>query len=1031
MNKDIQVNNNAPQSGRLGKMGRYALLTGASTMVLAAFSSTAFAQEDVKDEIIATGIRSSLEKSMDIKRSADGVVDAISAEDMGKFPNTNLAEALQRITGVSISRVNGEGSEVTVRGFGGGFNLVTLNGRAMPTANVATVGGDQSSDFATGTSRSFDFSNLASEGVAGLEVYKTGRAEIPSGGLGATINIKTLRPLDSSGTQGSISVKAMHDTGVDRGSSITPEVSGLYSWADDSDTFGVSLFGSYQKRETTTRSASVNNWNINRGSFFTDPANGRVNAGTTINNAPSATQLVSYPNDSRYHVSEIERERINGQLTLQFRPTDTLNVTGDFTYAENKVDEQRTDQTNWFNRPFGTVTFDSNPLLGTTVFLAETLNGVKDMGFEQQYRATKDKLESFGVNAEWDASERLSFVLDLHSSKARSNPNNPNGVSSTLVSMGAPVIAAHSVDFSSGFPVQSYTLNDALRGNGNGVLDVGDLGSQIARTIASSQEHKIDEIRLDGAYDFAGESRLSFGGDYRTSKMTQRRLQTQQTLGDWGINNPGDVNQYASGLVEEYCLSCLFDDYGVGQADVAFRANAADLYTSLSSAYAGLGNAVGVTNDDLNVVEEDIWSVYAQFAMEPTFLGRPAHLLAGVRYENTDVNSSALFAVPTNIVWASDNDFVRTTSASPVSVEDSGSYNNLLPSLDFSVDVTDDIVTRVSWSKTIARPGYGSLFAADTAGNPPRPTALGGIATGSRGNAGLLPLESSNFDASAEWYYAPSSYVSFGVYEKRVRNFEGIGQVTGNLFGLRDPSSGAAGTRSGAARDELSALGADPTDVNLFTMTALIDQMGLAAATALFQANFSNGALDQAFVDSTFGAYDVTANAADPLFDFEITQPINNREAKIYGFEVAGQHFFGDTGFGVAGSYTAVYGDVEIDVNADPSVDQFALLGLSDTYNITGIYEKNGISARVTYNWRDEYLAQTNRGGGNRNPVFNEAFGQLDFSASYDIMDNLTLTFEGLNLTQEGVRTYGRDNSNVWFAQELDARYLLGARYKF
>ena len=114
--------------------------------------------------------------SMNIKREAIGVVDAISAEDIGKFPDTNLAESLQRISGVSIDRVAGEGSRVTARGFGPGFNLVTLNGRQMPTADVVVVGSRWDGEYGTFTSRSFDFSNLASEGVTGLEVYKTGRA---------------------------------------------------------------------------------------------------------------------------------------------------------------------------------------------------------------------------------------------------------------------------------------------------------------------------------------------------------------------------------------------------------------------------------------------------------------------------------------------------------------------------------------------------------------------------------------------------------------------------------------------------------------------------------------------------------------------------------------------------------------------------------------------------------------------------------------------------------------------------------------
>ena len=140
------------------------------------------AQSDAGPDIVVTGIRASLRESRDIKRDSQGVVDAISAEDIGKFPDTNLAESLQRITGVSINRTNGEGSLVTVRGFGPTYNLVTLNGRTLATADVAVVGGDENADGATGTSRSFDFSNLASEGVKTLEVYKTGRAAVPSGG---------------------------------------------------------------------------------------------------------------------------------------------------------------------------------------------------------------------------------------------------------------------------------------------------------------------------------------------------------------------------------------------------------------------------------------------------------------------------------------------------------------------------------------------------------------------------------------------------------------------------------------------------------------------------------------------------------------------------------------------------------------------------------------------------------------------------------------------------------------------------------
>ncbi|WP_140984579.1 TonB-dependent receptor domain-containing protein, partial [Asticcacaulis tiandongensis] len=158
---------------------------------------------------------------------------------------------------------------------------------------------------------------------------------------------------------------------------------------------------------------------------------------------------------------------------------------------------------------------------------------------------------------------------------------------------------------------------------------------------------------------------------------------------------------------------------------------------------------------------------------------------------------------------------------------------------------------------------------------------------------------------------------------------------------------------------------------------------------------------------------------------------INNESANIHGMELAFQHFFGSTGFGVSGSLTTVRGDVAIDRSAPPGVDQFALLGLSDTYNVTLIYDKGPLSGRLSYNWRDEFLSATNRDGNAGNPVFTEAFGVVDVSVNYEITPSILLTFEGLNLTNEHLRTFGRDKSNLYFAQELDTRYQLGVRFKF
>ena len=336
--------------------------------------------------IVITGIRASLQQSRDIKRNATGVVDAISAEQIGKFPDINLAESLQRIPGVTIERRNGEGSYVTVRGFGPQFNLVTVNGRQLATTDVNTVGGDQNVDFNQPNSRAFDFSNLSPDGVSRLEVYKTGRAANPSGGIGATINVVTVRPLDGpTGLHGSIGAKGQWDTSV-KGFHPTPEASGILNWSNDARTFGVTVFGAYSKRKFAAGSSTVNDWNIvpyanNRDGItsFLNGNGGMYSPGNTVvNNPPSdPNEWVAVANDSRYHYSQSQRETINGSATMQLRPVETLTFTLDGLFAQNRVSEQRSDQTNWFNRPFDSITFDSDPVVATAIGLPWSRSDLK------------------------------------------------------------------------------------------------------------------------------------------------------------------------------------------------------------------------------------------------------------------------------------------------------------------------------------------------------------------------------------------------------------------------------------------------------------------------------------------------------------------------------------------------------------------------------------------------------------------------------------------------------------------------------
>ena len=170
-----------------------------SLAMAAATGAHAQGENPLVEEVVVTGYRASLQSALDTKRDSNGVVDAISSEEIGKFPDTNLAESLQRITGVSIDRSGGEGRQITVRGLGPQFNTVLLNGRQMPNANA---------------SRGFNFDTVAAEMVSGVEVYKTSTSTTQSGGIGATVNVKTARPLDV-GTKLTGSIKDMNETNVD------------------------------------------------------------------------------------------------------------------------------------------------------------------------------------------------------------------------------------------------------------------------------------------------------------------------------------------------------------------------------------------------------------------------------------------------------------------------------------------------------------------------------------------------------------------------------------------------------------------------------------------------------------------------------------------------------------------------------------------------------------------------------------------------------------------------------------------------
>jgi TonB-dependent receptor len=1028
----------------LQKNFRIKPLTAAVASVISlTTASFAYAQDD-SEEIVVTGIKASLQAAMDIKRDSAGVVDAISAEDMGKFPDTNLAESLQRITGVSISRSNGEGSQITVRGFGAENNMVTLNGRSMPAAS--TFNGDG------GGSRAFDFANIASEGVSGVEVYKTGKANVTTGGIGATVNIKTTKPLEREGLTGSVGVKAVMDTTNRVGDDVTPEVSGLISWANSDATIGVALSASHQERDSGSVGATVNDWNIRTWDTAAAPARMWNNANTIVNNPPAEGQLYARPNDLRYEFTDTQRTRDNAQLTLQFAPMENFKGTVDYTFAENVIEEALGQTGNWMQtgERLQEITFDDQAI-ATPVYAREAYPNGIDEGFEQQWREQTNTLESAGINLEYEVSDALSFRLDAHDSEMHSRGTGPFGTGSIRMGLGAPIVVAREWWYGSEFPTYLNQYDDSKGGNAgyvkpgvNGAVDYLDVSSSMLNLRQADQKATVTQVKLDGTYKFDDKGRFDFG--LETKEMESRSLNyaaENVALGNWNAGYPGEFGE----LVQPFDIQGEFDDWTPAAGGYGFKANAADLLKAALEIprYKDVRDGATPADADLppilpptvnqtadNQVTEKTDAVYFQVTLDGDLGTMPFEILTGIRYETTDVESTSLVPSYTT-VWEDNNDVaIRVDPTKPsFYVAADASYDNLLPSLDLTLHISDDLVGRFSVGKTIARAGLGSLStAASNFGAGGGSTYLGAVPTANVGNPGLLPLESSNTDLSVEWYYDETSYVSAGVFQKNVKNFLGSERVNRPLLNIRNATNGP---RIEAAEADLIAKGIAVNDDNLFGQAVYNE---FAEGSADWIGRFGNvdytATDDQNFylANRPGGLWDLQSRDEDPLTVFSANTPNNGREAKIYGAEFAVQHFFGETGFGVQANYTLVRGDVSFDNLGSFSESQFALVGLSDTANLVAMYEKDGWQARVAYNWRDKYLNETNRGG-SANPRYIEAYSQIDINLSYAITEALTVSLEGLNVTGEDSRSHGRNYAMMWDMYDLGARYQLGARYTF
>ena len=1050
------------------------------------------------EEVITTGIKSSLIDAIEIKRNNVGVVDAITSEDIGKFADRNIAEALSRLVGVTTNRDNGESTSVTVRGLGPEFNLVTLNGRSMPTVPPLWVGG-----------RSFDFGDISSSGVAAVEVYKSSNAILPTGGLGATINMVTTKPLDGK-AGGGISVRALNHTKNEMGDDFTPEVDLVYITNGEFNDakWGFSVSGSHHvmnNRETGTNEITWYPSSLNNNvPAFTDQAARVQTVITDLNTRDD--DVFFYPNALGYQNMDNERVRENLQTTFQWEQG-IVTATLDYTISSVYTDQYGVRGAQGFGGfDTSSMTIGPNGEVLTAVVNREDMYFGGGSIFYNEFRYSEGDTnnKSLGLNLEFAVSDDFTLVVDYHDSSAAFK-GNPGGsaTSTTIFSNGAwsgwdwwptNLTSASTTDKSFDFRTDrlgnlSFGVYENFQGGadyGNTELEADDMAGREAYINYQDRRSDLDQLQIIGSWDnndgLFMESLVSvdFGlSTQETTFVSQKWFNYLKTgyVNDGDPTNltfmflPDDVleKQYFPNIMGSeadnfyyfympkadmmywFGRATYIGDGNTGdgswwnangparwpdqcQRNDAFDADGNPNGARVISGYMDPSNAVTETpstiwgqlegcygdRDNNSIVKESLDSIFVNLNFETvTDKGQELRAQFGLRYEDTERTSISDTAVPVNTTWSLGvheyGDRFGLKSA-PATFEAYGSGDYILPSLNVSFEHAENRVIRFAANKTIARPSLEQLDPSNDIGvfSVFAPTTIG------TGNPNLEPYESVNYDFAYEYYYKEGSYVALNLFVKEISGYHGSGLNQSSYNGVTDISSGPRTELTNNYNDEFCQW-TSTQGWWACGWTQEVDWIWLNSTNFGFKcpANTANCEPDPTTENAIY-----ISNADDPLYIFNLAQPVNKYDGTLEGAELAVQHLF-DNGFGIVANVTHIAGDTDVDPYE--LGEQFALPGFGDAANFAAFYEDDKVSARVAYNLTGEYYT----GNDEYNPLFVTERGTVDFNATYFVNDNVAVFVEGINVTDEDVHLYSRYEDMLFLYQDHGPIYKAGFRVNF
>ena len=961
------------------------------------------APSDTGGDVVVTGYRASIESSLAQKRDANAFVDVITAEDVGKFPDKNVADALQRVPGVVIDRSGGEGSRVSIRGLAADLTLTELNGNF-----IAPAGGEPS--------RSFDYVLLPANLIGSVEVFKSPEARLDEGGVGGVIINHTRRPFDLKPWSGNLQAEGTY---ADVTHKVEPNISGLLSWHNEDKTFGLLGGVTYQERTNRTLSAGTESWQWWSDDDTKTPATD-VNGKTFANNNAVTYWGEDTTTQSGKHYSGYwapqsvdefafieKRKRLGIQATAQMQPFEGMNITAN--YFRFQLNANNVNHTlkipewgygNFFTDakfdPSGTILQSATfqvPAEGTgcrTVTISPTTGlpsnpcTMETPAMQSTYVRQKFVSNTFDVHGDY-THDRLDVSFTLGKTKSTGGPSfqffvqakprlvtgrgAAGNVNGNLLSQWT--FNGQSVDMTF-----SPELQQNLQ-NGISQVDLGSTGSGFANSELSQRYAQIDLTRhFDSFIDS-----IQIGGKWRDSNIHRETGRFE-----W-YSDAANKLRYQDTAGAAVTKPEFFLSQPIGNIAGGFSANvfpAFNMPTYLAYLNSTYGDPVRVPEPENQYdIQEKIWAGYAQLNYKSGPVRgniglRMAHTKQGgvstdvISYENDYCFNGPAGPLDPNVpvgpdgnclVIPRDGDPARGVPAREVRVfspnSESKSYTNWLPSFNISWDVTPNLLVRGEASKVIARPSFGDLagqrsltfnsdpFVFDRAQFGARPGWFGG-----GGNFDLKPFSAWQYDAGVEWYFHRGSVVGFTAFRK---------------------------------------------DVKDFVVPLVLD------------------------IQSEVAGQQVTVQ--------QYSTQANGSKAVSQGVEVYAQHTLP---FGLGAQVNFTYNDTSAaDVSLNGTkVGTSPLVGSSKTQvNASLFYENKRLLVRGSYNRRGERVGGLVSGLN----VYSDPYEQFDLNASYNLFENVQLTASVINLTKSEERSHlGKDTKDRFVGNEYTGRrFYAGAAFKF